>query len=390
MATKPTAAVRELRAVYNELNSLTAGNRQLNKGEETRHAYLLSRAKVLRENPAVAAGDDFAKRWFHAFFNGYDLPIEGRTSVDGQAGQQTVSWTQGVQGGYLVPIEFVDALFLGMALVDPLVNPDVVTIIERKTNRPLVIPSWDLSTFKAVKKAEAATQTRKDFPTAKNDKIGGGDKYTYVAQVAASFELEDDDFQPVVDQLGAALGIGLARGIGQDLAVGDGATAPKGIVNAADSGVTQASVGVVIDTDLDNVFYSVDPFYRAQPKCAWLVTDAVHKQIRKAKDTGGRPLINIVNGAEFLMGKPLYISPSLPAYNASVNPQLPGSFCVFGDLSRYVVTLRNPNLTRNTQSSVVGADSGEALYVATCNADATVVDPTSGTKPAIVTARLHS
>lgn len=387
MSNTNTAAVRELRAVNAELDKLTAGSRQLSKGEESRVSVLLAKAKALRENPAIAS-DDFCKRWFKAFLRDAQLPTEER--ADGQAGTQAIVYSQSAQGGSLVPQEFAEALFIGMSLIDPLLNPEIATVVTRTSNRPYVVPSWDLTTIKAVKKAEAQQQSPGNIPSAKADQLAGGDHWTYFGQLAASFELEDDDFQPVIDQLSLGLGVSLARGIGYDLAVGDGSTGPQGIVNAPDCGFTQAAQGVVTDVDLDNVFYAVDPFYRNSPKCAWLVTDAVHKQIRKAKDTTNRPLINVVNGAEFLLGKPLYISPSLPAYNASLGSQLAGSFCVFGDLSRYVITLSTPRLSRNLNAGTKGAEFGEALYVASANADAKIIDPTTGTKPPIVSAKLHN
>jgi HK97 family phage major capsid protein len=387
MSTKNLAAVRELRAIYTELDALTKGSRELTKGEEARKSVLLAKAKMVQQNPDLVV-DDFCKRWFRAFLNDATLPVESRT--DGQAGTQSIVYTQEAAGGALVPIEFADQLFVGMAQIDPLLNPDITTVITRTNNRPYVIPSWDLTTIKALKKAEAAQNVRANRPAAKNDKIAGGDHWTYIGQLAASFELEDDDFQPILEQLSLGLAVSLARGIGADLAVGDGTTGPQGVANATDSGVTQTTINVLTDVDIDNVFYAVDPFYRNAPKCAWLVTDAVHKQIRKAKDSNNRPLINVVNGAEFLLGKPLYISPSLPAYNASLGTQTSGSFCVFGDLSRYVVTLTQPRLQRSLNNGTVGAEYGEALYTAVAQADAKIIDPTGGSKPPIVAARLHS
>ena len=387
MSTKNLAAVRELRAIYNELDGLTKGSRELTKGEEARKSVLLAKAKMVQSNPDLIV-DDFCKRWFKALINDATLPEESRT--DGQVGKLTPVYTQEAAGGALVPTEFAEQLFIGMAQIDPLLNPEIATVVTRLTNRPYFIPSWDLTTIKAVKKAEAAQNSRGSFPAAKNDKIAGGDHWTYIGQLAATFELEDDDFQPVIDQLSLGLGVSLARGIGADLAVGDGTTGPQGVANATDSGITQTTLNVVTDVDLDNVFYSVNPFYRNAEKCAWLVTDAVHKQIRKAKDSQNRPLINVVNGAEFLLGKPLYISPSLPAYNASLGTQTAGSFCVFGDLSRYVVTLTQPRLRRSLNNGTVGAEYGEALYTAVAQADAKIIDPTGGTTPPIVSARLHS
>lgn len=385
MATKLSPALLELRAVLNEADTLTANGRAVSKADEARLNVLLAKASALRKDSLAV--DDFCKRWFRAMVTGGEVPEELRTAVTGITGAQTITWTQGVAGGYFVPTEFYDELIVGMALVDPLLNPAVTTVVAGRNARPLFVPSWDLTTFSAQKVTEASAQGQQSFPSAKNSKLGG---FTYRAELAASFEFEEDDFQPVFDQFSTAFSVGFARGIGADLVNGDGTTGPQGVIaGGADSGVTTASATAITDVELENVFYSVNAYNRAQPKCAWLVNDAVHKILAKMKDGAQRPLFPITNGVMWIQGKPVYICPSLPAYNASLGTQAAGSFCVFGDLSKLVVRISQPTMRRNLNAPGA-AENGLGLYTGICRADSKVIDPTGGAVPPIVYARLHS
>ena len=217
-------------------------------------------------------------------------------------------------------------------------------------------------------------------------------RYTYRVSLAASIEFEDDSkaYGSAENAMGRAFGIAFARGIGVDLVNGDGATAPQGVVTgAADSGVTTANAGKVVLGDFVNVFYSVNKAYRESPKTAWLVNDAVAKMISNCVDDNHRPLFPVVDGVTQILGKPVYVTPSLPAYNASLGTQAAGSFCVFGDLSHYVVHASTMYMRRriNTPGYI---EYGKALYTGLMMADAIVHDPTDGALPPIVTARLHS
>jgi HK97 family phage major capsid protein len=138
----------------------------------------------------------------------------------------------------------------------------------------------------------------------------------------------------------------------------------------------------VVYSDINSVYFAVNRFHRASPKCAWLMNDVAYEQVANAVDGNGRPLINIVEDQEMLKGKPVYISPSLPASGA-------GSFCIFGDLSHVYVRLSQMILTRNWQLPGY-VENGQALYTGYMRADAKVFDPTAGNTQPIVAATLHS
>ena len=319
-----------------------------------------------------------------------DVELEQRATVF-VAGQQTSIFTAGSQGGVLVPVAFQQAATEGMAAVDPLLDDSVVGLVREDGFKlpPLTVPGFDLSTIVAVNVAEISQQNAQTIPVIDSVMLN---RYTYRVSLAASIEFEDDAkaYGSAENAMGRAFGIAFARGIGADLVNGDGATAPQGVVTgAADSGVTTANAGKVVLDDFVNVFYSVNKAYRESQKAAWLVNDAVAKMISNAVDDQHRPLFPVVDGVTQILGKPVYVTPSLPAYNASLGTQLAGSFCVFGDLSHYVVHASTMYMRRriNTPGYI---EYGKALYTGLMMADAIVHDPTDGALPPIVTARLHN
>jgi HK97 family phage major capsid protein len=320
---------------------------------------------------------DITKRWFRAFVA--DDESEMRAAL---AGTQSITYTQGAAGGYLVPNEFHSDLILGMAQVDPLLDENVVTLVQSNSFslKPFSVPGWDLSGFAAEKITEANQESAQTVPTAVKKILNG---FTYRAQLVASFELEQDDFQPVVDQFSKAMGIGFARGIGRDLILGDGTTGPQGLQNGAtDSGVTTGAAGVMDATDIENIFFALNPVYRNALKCAWVMADSTYRMVRKAKDSSNRPLISVVDGQEILMGKRVVVSPSM----VTSNPSIPVRGIIFGDLSHYVVRVSMPTLRRSIEAAGM-VENGQAMYTGLQRADAKVVDPASN---AIVYATLHA
>jgi HK97 family phage major capsid protein len=310
---------------------------------------------------------------------------------DFQAGQATPAFTQGPSGGFLVPMSFQKNVAEGLAAVDPLLDPAICNVVQETdfTLRPLQLPGWDLSTIAAVKVTEAAQQGTSVAPGITQQLLN---KYTYRLSLGASLEWEEDQraFDSAMAAMGRSFGIGFARGIGADLVNGDGANAPQGIVTgAADSGVTTANQGKLVLGDFTNVFYSVNKAYRESDKAAWLVNDAVAKMVSNCVDDQHRPLFPVVDGVTQILGKPVYVTPSLPAYNASLGTQAAGSFCVFGDLSHFTVHVSTMYLRRRLQLPGY-IENGKALFTGLIMADAVLHDPTDGNMPPLVAARLHA
>ena len=195
----------------------------------------------------------------------------------------------------------------------------------------------------------------------------------------ATFELEEDAFEPLINQIQRAYSIAFARGIGQYLVVGSGSNQPTGVLTAAANSDVTISTAQIGYEDIENIYFSVDRAYRSSEKCAWLMSDKMYQQVRKATDGNGRPLINITDDQELLMGKPVLVSPSMPTPNPSLSRQL----IVFGDFSHYIVRLSQLRLRRSIQAPGY-VDAGKALYTGLIRCDANLLDPTNGSNPPLV------
>lgn len=372
MSTRIPRALLEVRNAINEAEAITA-KAEFTKRDEARIHVLL--AKIAAVRAGDSAKSDFAKRWLMAFMRGQQLPVETRVT-DMFAGTQSISYTEGGQGGYLVPQEIHDSIAVGLAQWDPLLDGDVVSLLPSDdfSLRPYTVPGWDLSTFAAAKINEGAQQNPQTVPTVSAALLNS---YTYRATLDASLEFEEDTFQNTMDLMTLAFAIGFARGIGVDLAIGNGTSAPQGLVTgAANSGISTGSVSVATVTDIENIYFSVNRIYRNMPKCAWVFSDSYYEQIRKATDNAGRPLISVVKDKEMLMGKPVHVSPSLPTGSNAKG-------IIFGDLGYFYVRTSAMIMQRALQAAGY-VEKGKALYPGLMRADAKVFDPTGGTTPPIV------
>lgn len=332
--------------------------------------------------PTEAAHRDLFKK----FLRGQNFAaIEAEIrSNDFLAGNATVSYTDGSKGGFLVPQTFQKSVSEGLATVDPLLDPKVANVIFSPDFRlqPLQIPGWDLSTIAAIQVAEAA-QHNSDVTPGTEQKLLN--HWTYRLSLGASTEWEEDQsaFEASTDAFGRAYGIGFARGIGSDLVNGNGTTAPQGVLTgAANSGVTTGAAGVLSLTDFTAIYFSINKIYRDSSRCAWLLNDATYKKVRNAVDGNGRPLFPLEDDKLVILGKPVYVCPSLPSAAGSKG-------IIFGDLSHFYVHATTLLLRRKTQ--VPGyIEYGKALYVGLMSVDSVLFDPTSGSLPPIVYATLHA
>jgi HK97 family phage major capsid protein len=320
-----------------------------------------------------------------------DAELRATTLVTKAENTPTLGYTQGQLGGFTVPMEYHRQIVEGQKLVSPLLNPDVVTVVQEDsyTLRPLQIPEFDLSQVVAVKIGEINQESPASVPTIAQPLLN---KFAYRSAFDYSREFDEDAegyTDGAFDILSRANGIALARGINADLIYGDGSTGPQGIVvGSSDSGVVTAASNTVGYNDLVDLFYSIDPIYRESEKAAFLVSDAVHKQIRKLKDGNQRPLFKTSDGILNIFGKPCYIAPDLPLYNPSLGTQAAGSFAVFGDLSKYVVHC-SAVLQRKLMELPGLIEFGKIRLHSLQMVDAVVCNP-SPSLPAIVSARLKA
>jgi HK97 family phage major capsid protein len=308
-------------------------------------------------------------------------------------GASAIGYSIGDNLGFVVPMQYNRSIVEGMKLYDPLFDEEIVTVVQEDnfSLRPLQIPGWDLSSVAAVKIGETEQESAGTIPTLNQPLLN---KFTYRTAFDMSREFEEDAVtgygaDPIA-ALSRAQGIAIARGVGADLVNGDGTTGPQGIVTGSvDSNYVTAATGSLTHDDFSAVFFSVNKVHRDSPKAAWLVSDAVLKQIVNSKDGNQRPLFHTAGDVITILGKPVHVCPSLPNYNASLGTQAPGSFCVFGNLEHYVVHASAVLQRRFTQSPGL-IEYGKVRFHSLVMVDAVVNNPeTSGVGP-IVSARLKA
>jgi HK97 family phage major capsid protein len=324
--------------------------------------------------PTIRKYSKETRSWFEAFMSG-----DEKRANNLLAGEQAITYTEGQPGGYIVPQEFFEQVVLGLAQVDPLLDENVVSLIRGKGNlRPIAIPGWNLSTFEAVLISEANQQTPQTVPPATSVQLGG---WKYGAALAASFELEEDMFDVLLNQMREAYSIAFARAIGVALTTGSGDNSPAGILTCCEADydpVYSTSATILELDDFTKLYFAVNRYARKSPKCAWLMADSTYQLARQAVDSEGRPLINIVDDEERILGKPVLISPSMPAWETSPSSVGAGAI-VFGDFSKFFVRCSDMQLRRTLQSGADGGygnvEYGQATYRAWMRADSTLQDP---------------
>src|ERR1700678_1105630 len=186
-----------------------------------------------------------------------------------QAGAQAITYTEGASGGVLVPNSFYDAVVVGMAQTDPLLDAKNVNLLSEQTYamNPKSLPGYDLTQIKAVRVVEnTSTGVPDPLPSSSSQILSG---YPYRMATYATVEFGDDDFENSIITVGRAHGVGLARGIGADLVNGTGSGQPTGLLTgASNSGYTTAGANTITATDINDIFFAVNRIYRNSPKCA--------------------------------------------------------------------------------------------------------------------------
>lgn len=404
------AALREIHALQSEASQIL-NQRSVSRADTKRADLLLSKIAGIRQagcstdeqrqKLANELGREMGKapvdfdntapehraheRIFKLFLSGAPEPeIEKEVRATSfLAGSQTSVFSSGPQGGVLVPISFAQKVAEGRAAVDPLFDENVVTLIQEDGFKlpPMQIPGWDLSTIQAVKVTESTQHNADVIPVINSQMV---QSHTYRATLAGSVEFDEDAkaYGSTDAAMARAFGVAFGRGVGADLVTGDGTTGPQGILTgAANSGVTTAAAGALSQGDFVNIFFSVNKVYRDAPKAAWLMADATYKLVLNAKDSSNRPLFPLEDGVLKIIGKPVYVSPTMPSAANTKG-------IVFGDLGAYYVHSSSLFIRRRMQYPGL-VEFGKVAWTGLQMVDAIVDDPTSGTLPPICYATLH-
>src|ERR1043166_2251739 len=125
---------------------------------------------------------------FKNFLMGREVRVSPNTFV---SGTQSPTYSEGPLGGFLVPQKFDADAVEGMALVDTLLDPNIVTVFSEPdfTLRPLSIPGWDLSQIAATKVGETSQESAGSVPAVSGKLLG---KFTYRLALDCSLEFDED------------------------------------------------------------------------------------------------------------------------------------------------------------------------------------------------------
>jgi HK97 family phage major capsid protein len=333
----------------------------------------------LRKRYTAGLSESLAGPSYRSVFDRYVAgQVEKIEKRDFAAGTQTIAFTEGIPGGYTVPVDYDDTLRIANAQADPILDPDVTsfTMNAGPFLQPRQLSGYDLSTAISTVVGETVFQAAGTVPQALGAVLRSD--IAHRVTLASSFEAEDD-IPAFSGKIVRAVGVMLGRGMSRSVMAGKGGADCTGVTATLSSSGTNATPGKIVNTDITTWHQSIDRFYRASPKCAWMLSNSAYTTLRNAVDNSGRPLLNLEGGDEMmLMGHPVYISPSLENAYSSI-----GNALLFGDLSHLVIRCGRPTLQRTVNQSVHGAEYGQCEYIARLRGDGAIFDPSGGTNPPI-------
>ncbi|MDP9875649.1 phage major capsid protein [Agrobacterium tumefaciens] len=253
------------------------------------------------------------------------LPTEARAQAAGDPGA----------GGYTVPEGFSGEIDLAMSAWGPMWDADIVRELNTTTGNKVPWPTVDDTAEEGEAKAENAPVT----DDGSGDVSFGSkelDAYIYdTKMVRIPLELLQDSAFDIEALLNDLFGERLGRTSNRLLTVGTGVSQPHGIVTASSLGKAAASKDAIAPDELIDLVHSVDPAYRASPKCRWQFNDTTLGTIRKLKDGQGNYLWQMgdvrTGEPDKLLAHPYSVNQAMANIGASAKP------IIFGDHSRYVV-----------------------------------------------------
>lgn len=249
--------------------------------------------------------------------------------------RNTMSTTTGSEGGFTVDSEVATSVLDALKAYGGMRG--VSTIIQTSGVGAMSFPTSDGTSEEGEIVAENASATDADvgFGTI------GLPVYKFSSKVVAvPFELLQDsnvDIEAFVQQ---RLVTRLGRITNKLFTIGTGTAQPTGIATAAPVGVTAANgssqVTAVTYDSLVNLQHSVDPAYRETGRAGWMFNDATLRELRKMKDSNGRPIFvpgyeqgNPAGAPDRLLGAPITINQNMPVMAAGARSILYGDFMAY-------------------------------------------------------------
>lgn len=313
---------------------------------------------------------------------------ERRDLLVGNSAPQSIFYTAGAAGGFSLPIESEKAVLTAIAAYDPLVSSICdFQVSDGPFLQPTWLSGWDLSQVTSQNILEGQQQLMQTVPTVGGRMLRSNNIHRF--SLGASIESETD-VPSWLDKYSLAAGTAFGRGLGKEATIGNGTTQAQGIFTALGPAVTNIGTGSepvgsqsnnATGQDLLNLFYSLNKAWRASPKCAFLCSDRVYFKVRNAVDNQSRPLISIEDGEERLLGRPLYVSPSL---GSGTLGSLGFGALIFGALDQFHIRISKPQMRRSVQQGVADITRGEAAFISIIRMDSALTDFSNSVTPPVV------
>lgn len=287
---------------------------------------------VERATGKTPSDGDLLRSILKAGIGGYDSRVSARVLTSREDPQISLRALQSA-GGSAVETSFADFVTVYERTFTPMLNPSVVTILNRTDGSPLVLPRLTADpNHGGTVTAEAAGVNELDA-TISSVTLS---PYKYGVTNLWSAELAQDNTIGLEDLIARSTGRELAIDIGAHLTTGSGSSQPTGFITGATNGGTATGTSATFGTyfghtDLVSLFYSLAAPYRAVG--SWQANATTLTQIRNSRDANGNFLWQPSPAAgqpETLLGRPIYENPGMANGSAA-------KAVAFGDFSRYIV-----------------------------------------------------
>lgn len=249
--------------------------------------------------------------------------------------QGAMSTSTGSEGGYTVATEYYRQLTEAMKQSGGIRS--VARILQTSTGAQMLFPTADAT-------SEEGEIVGQNAAVGAADTAFGQisiDVYKYSSKkIALPFELIQDSMFDIEAYIQALLARRIGRITDKHFTVGTGTGQPKGLITAATvgkAGKTGQATSITYD-DLVDLEHSVDPAYRNGGAVGFMMHDATLKELRKLKDSDGRPIFvpgyeqgNPGGAPDRLLNRPIYINQAMDPMKANAKS------VAFGDFSTYFI-----------------------------------------------------
>lgn len=294
--------------------------------------------------------------------------MNGRHQIMIQNAQGTVPDTA---GGYTVASTMYSRIIDAEKAFGGMLDDGVTTVLDTDTGGPIPIPTDDDTSN------EGAIIGENQVPGDQDVKFGSVtlNAHTFSSRfIKVPFALLQDSAIDIEAFIGNKAGLRIARAANRNFTVGNGASAPYGVVNMATLGKTGAAgqVASIISDDLIDLEHSVDAAYRKGAR--YMMGDTTVRALKKLKDGQGRPL--------WLSGLAVKEPDTINGYAYTINQHMAdmaanAKSMLFGNFQNYFVRrVKGVTMLRLTERF---ADAGQVGFLLFQRMDGKLVD--AGTHP---------